>query len=172
MPLVAAEGITPQLLKVQFSYFSGRIAWRPILVSLVLLMLGNLAGFILLSKDVAHLMRTRLHVRRGEPVFVRHGGVMLPRDVIDQIVPGTTTHADVLALCGPPDEDRVRRGAPGLSRSLVYRATRRIPRRRLAVGRLATVARWDEEQYELEIELIGDRVTAVQSRVSHAKAAS
>jgi len=59
-----------------------------------------------------------------------------------------------------------------MSRSLVYRATRRIPRRRLAVGRLATVARWDEEQYELEIELIGDRVTAVQSRVSHAKAAS
>ena len=172
MPLVAAEGITPQLLKVQFSYFSGRIAWRPILVSLVLLMLGNLAGFILLSKDVAHLMRTRLHVRRGEPVFVRHGGVMLPRDVIDQIVPGTTTHADVLALCGPPDEDRVRRGAPGLSRSLVYRATRRIPRPRLAVGRLATVARWDEEQYELEIELIGDRVTAVQSRVSHTNAAS
>src|SRR5205823_2727338 len=84
MPLVAAEGITPQLLKVQFSYFSGRIAWRPILVSLVLLMLGNLAGFILLSKDVARFVRTRLHVRRGEPVFVRDGGVMLPRDVIDQ----------------------------------------------------------------------------------------
>src|SRR5262249_55192933 len=40
MPLVATEGITPQLLKVQFSYFSGRIAWRPILVSLVLLMPG------------------------------------------------------------------------------------------------------------------------------------
>ena len=33
-------------------------------------------------------------------------------------------------------------------------------------------ARWDEVQYELEIELIGDRVTAVQSRVSHTNAAS
>src|SRR5262249_36503119 len=66
MPLVAAEGITPQLLKVQFSYFSGRIAWRPILVSLVLLMLGNLAGFILLSKDVTRFVRTRLHLRRGD----------------------------------------------------------------------------------------------------------
>ena len=172
MPLVATEGITPQLLKVQFSYFSGRIAWRPILVSLVLLMLGNLAGFILLSKDVTRFVRTRLHLRRGEPDFVRDGGAALPRDVIDRIVPGTTTHADVLALCGPADEDRVRRGAPGSSRSLVYRATRRIPRPRLAVGRLTTVARWDEEQYEVEIELNGDRVTAVQSRVSRAKAAS
>src|SRR5262249_24233389 len=66
MPLVAAEGITPQLLKVQFSYFSGRIAWRPILVSLVLLMLGNLAGFILLSKAATRFARTRLHLRRGD----------------------------------------------------------------------------------------------------------
>jgi len=172
MPLAAAEGFTPQLLKIQFSYFSGRIAWRPIVVSLVLLLLGNLAGFILLSKDVARIVRTRLHLRRGEPAFLRDGGATLPRDVIDRIVFGTTTHADVLALCGPPDEDRVRRGAPGVSRSLIYRATRRIPRLRRAVGRLTTVARWDEEQHELEIELNGDRVSAVQSRVSRAKAAS
>ena len=65
MPLLAAEGIAPQLLKIQFSYFSGRIAWRPVLVSLLLLLLSNIAGFILLSKDVAHIMRTRLHLRRG-----------------------------------------------------------------------------------------------------------
>src|SRR5262249_61442188 len=100
------------------------------------------------------------------------GGRRLRGAGVARMVPGTPTHADVLALCGPPDEDRVRRGAPGLSRSLVYRATRRIPCPRLAVGRLTTVARWDEEQYELEIELNGDGVSAVQSRVSRAKAAS
>ena len=171
MPLLAAEGITPQMLKVQFSYFSGRIAWRPILISLVLLLLSNVAGFILLSKDVARIVRTRLHLRRGEPAFMRDGGPALPRDVVDKIVPGTTTYAEVLALCGPPDEERVRR-APGMSRSLIYRAARRIPQSRLTVGRLTTVARWDEEQHELEIELNGDRVSAVQSRVSRAKAAS
>jgi len=171
MPLLAAEGIAPQLLKIQFSYFSGRIAWRPVLVSLLLLLLSNIAGFILLSKDVAHIMRTRLHLRRGEPPFLRDSGAPFPRDVVDAIVPGTTTHADVLGLCGPPDEELVRR-APGMSRVLVYRAVRRIPRSRLAVGRLTTVARWDEEHHELEIELNGDRVSAVQSRVSRAKAAS
>jgi len=137
----------------------------------VLLLLGNVAGFILLSKDVARIVRTRLHVRRGEPAFVRDGGGVLPREVVDRIIPGTTTHAEVLAVCGPPDEERVRR-ASGMSRSLIYRATRRIPRPHLAVGRVTTVSRWDEEQHELEVELNGDRVSAVQFRVSRAKAAS
>src|SRR5262249_59142247 len=103
----------------------------------------TLPGFLLWSRASPRLGATPLPGPGGEPVFVRDAGPALPQDVIDRIVPGTTTPADVLALCGPPDEDRVRRGAPGSSRSLVYRATRRIPRPRLAVGRLTTVARWD-----------------------------
>jgi len=170
MPLVAAEGISPQTLKVQFSYFSGRIAWRPVLVSLVLLLLGNVAGFLLLSKDVTHFMRSRLALRRPEPAFVRDGGMALPRDVVDTIVPGSTTRAEVLARWGPPDEERVRRG-PNANHILIYRAARRVPRPRLAVGRLTTVARWDHETHELEIELNSERVSAVQSRVSRTRAA-
>jgi hypothetical protein len=165
MPLAPSEGVTPQLLKVQFSYFTGAIAWRPILVSLVLLALGNLAGFILLSRDVSGFLRARLHVRRrDEPEFARTVGGALPPTLAERIVPGSTTEAEVRALCGRPDEEGHRR-APGLRRTLIYRGARRLPRPRLALGRLTTVSSWEEEQHELEIELDGDRVSAVQSRV-------
>ena len=168
MPLIAGEGVVPQLLKVQFSYFSGAIAWRPILVSLLLLALGNVAGFILLSRDVSHFLRARLHVRRrDEPEFVRAAGGPLSPAMAEQIVPGSTTEADVRTLCGRPDEEGQRRG-PSARRTLTYRGTRRLPRARLAVGRL-TVAAWEQEEHELEIELDGDdRVSAVQSRVRRA----
>ncbi len=165
MPLAPGEGITAQSLKVQFSYFTGMIAWRPILVSAVLLALGNLAGFILLSRDVSHFLRRRLHVRRDrEPEFARLAGGALPQAVAEQIVPGTTTEAEVRKLCGRPDEEHHRRGS-SQRRTLVYRGARRLPTPRRALGPLATVHHWEEEQHELEIELDGDRVSAVQSRV-------
>ena len=172
MPLQPAEGVAPQMLKVQFAYYAGAIAWRPILVSVVLLALGNLAGFILLSRDVGQFLRARLHVRRKtEPEFARPGGHPLPQAIADAIVPGSSTEADVLRLCGRPDEEGLRRG-PGLRRMLVYRGVRRLPWPRHAVGRLTTVAHWEEEQHELEIELDGDRVTGVQSRLRRVPVAS
>lgn len=165
MPLAPNEGIAAQLLKVQFSYFTGMIAWRPILVSAVLLALGNMAGFILLSRDVSHFLRKRLHVRwRAEPEFARLAGGALPRLVAEQIVPGSTTEAEVRKLCGRPDEEHQRRGS-NQRRSLVYRGARRLPSSRRALGPLATVHHWEEEHHEIEIELDGDRVSAVQSRV-------
>ena len=165
MTLQPTEGIAPQLVKVQFSYFSGVIAWRPILVSALLLLLGNLAGLVILSQNVNWFVRTRLHLkRRVEPEFARAAGGALPPEVADKIVPGSTTEAEVRALCGRPDEEGHRRGS-GLRRTLIYRGMRRLARPRLAVGRLATVAHWEEEQHELEVELDGDRVTAVQSNV-------
>ena len=44
LPLLASEGIAPQVLKVQFAYFAGRLSWRPILISALFLGLGNLTG--------------------------------------------------------------------------------------------------------------------------------
>jgi len=165
MPLIPGEGVVPQLLRVQFSYFSGAIAWRPIIVSLVLLALTNVAGFILLSRDVSAFFRARLHVRgRNEPEFTRSAGGPLPPAVAERILPGATTEAEVRALCGRPDEEGQHRGA-GLRRTLIYRGSRRLPRPRLALGRLTTIAGWEQEQHELEIELDGDLVSAVQSRV-------
>lgn len=165
MPLAPNEGVVPQMLKVQFSYFTGMIAWRPIMVSAVLLALGNLAGFILLSRDVNRFLRARLLLRRGgEPDFARPAGDPLPRTLAERITPGVTTEDEVIDLCGRPDEEHHRRG-PGAHRTLLYRAARRLPSARLALGRLATVRHWEEEQHELEVELEGDRVSAVQSRV-------
>jgi hypothetical protein len=171
MPLQATEGVAPQMLTVQFSYFSGMIAWRPIVVSVILLALGNLAGFILLSRDVGQYLRGRLQIRRrGEPEFARPGGGgALPRSVAEAIVPGSTTEAEVLRLCGRPDEEGHRRG-PEPRRMLVYRGVRRLPRPRLALGPVTTVRHWDEEQHELEVELDGDRVSAVQSRLRRTRA--
>jgi hypothetical protein len=163
--------VMPQMLKVQFSYFAGAIAWRPIGVSLVLLALGNLAGFIFLSRDVGRLLRRRLHVRRRvEPEFARLTGPPLPRAVAEEIVPGRTTEAEVLQRCGPPDEERNRRG-PGAQRALIYRATRRLPSTRRALGRLTTVDHWEEEHYEMEIEVESGRVSSVESRIRRARAA-
>ena len=171
MPLAASEGVAAQMLRVQFSYFAGMIAWRPILVSAVLLALGNLAGFILLSRDVSQFLRTRLHVRgRGEPEFAQLAGGALPRTVADRIVPGSTTESDVRTLCGRPDEEHHRRGS-SQRRTLVYRGTRRVASPRRALGPLSTVHHWEEEQHELEIELDGDRVSAVQSRVRRQRSA-
>jgi hypothetical protein len=170
MPLAPTEGITPQLLKVQFSYFSGAIAWRPILVSLALLALGNLAGFIMLSRDVSGFLRARLHLRRrDEPEFARNAGGVLPPTLAERIVPGATNESEVRALLGHPDEEGHRR-SPALRRTLIYRGMRRLPQTRLAVGRLTTVSAWQEEHHEIEVELDGDRVSAVHSRVRRQRA--
>jgi hypothetical protein len=171
MPLVPLETTAPQMLRVQFAYFSGVIAWRPILVSGLLLLLGNIAGLLILSQNVSWFVRTRLHLRRRhEPEFARESGRVLPRGAADTIIPGSSSEADVLALFGAPDEEQRRRGTDA-RRTLVYRGVRRLPRSRLALGPLATVARWDEEHHELEVEIDGERVSAVHSRVRRARAA-
>jgi hypothetical protein len=164
LALAPTEGVTPQLLNVQFSYHAGMIAWRPILVSVVLLALGNLAGLILLSRDVNQFLRKRLAVRRAEPEFSRAAGGPLPRALADRITPGSTSEAEVISLCGRPDEEQHRRD-PAARRTLVYRGVRRLPSPRLALGPLATVRHWDDEYHDLEVELEADRVIAVQSRV-------
>jgi NADPH-dependent ferric siderophore reductase len=108
--------------------------------------------------------------RRQEPEFARLAGPPLPRTMAERIQPGRTSEAEVLELCGPPDEERNRRG-PDAHRTLIYRAARRLPRTRRALGRLTTVRHWEEEHYELEIELESGHVSAVQSRIRRARAA-
>lgn len=68
LSLAPAEGITPQALKVQFSYFSGRLNWRPILISGLLLLLGNFTGVLILSKDAIRILRERRRRRAAPPM--------------------------------------------------------------------------------------------------------
>jgi hypothetical protein len=78
--------------------------------------------------------------------------------------------AEIIGLCGRPDEEQHRRGSAA-RRTLVYRGVRRLPSARLALGPLATVRHWDDEYHELEVELEADRVIAVQSRVRRQRVA-
>jgi len=52
LALGAGEGLVPQVLTVRFSYFSGWIAWRPILVSVIALILGNLMGAFMFTREI------------------------------------------------------------------------------------------------------------------------
>ena len=171
LALAPNEGVVPQILKVQFSYFSGRIAWRPILVSAGLLLLGNLAGVLMFSREFSGVLRRRLHIGSARAdKAARHTGVVLSPDTLAAIRPGESTYADVVRLCGRPEEETEEQGASP-RRSLVYRGRRTIPERRLNLGWVATVNGWNAEEHEVVITLDGDRVRDVRSLVRRTRTA-
>jgi hypothetical protein len=47
MPLAGGEGIAPQIVRVNYGYFAGGFEWRPIVISLLFLALGNVTGPVL-----------------------------------------------------------------------------------------------------------------------------
>src|SRR5438094_601799 len=114
----------PQVLKVSYAYYRGVFAWRPVLISLGLLILGNLTGLWMVSGEVRRLARSRLRLGRG------HGGrePTLTSERLAEIKPGQSTYDDVVRLCGMPDEQH-RRASAGERYTLVYRATHRRPER-------------------------------------------
>jgi len=172
LTLAPSEGVVPQVLKVQFNYFSGRIAWRPILVSAALLLLGNLAGIFMFGQQFGGVLRRRLHIgsARAEKAARQHGVVLSP-EMLAAIRPGESTYADVVRLCGRPGEETEELGSSP-RRSLVYRGRRTIPERRLDLGWVATVNGWDAEDHEVVIELDGDRVRDVRSRIRRVRISS
>jgi len=158
----------PQVLKVNYAYYRGVFAWRPVLISIGLLILGNLTGLMMVSGRVAALVRARLRVGRGKAVGEPN---RITPERLAEIRPGETTYEELVRLCGPPDEQH-QRVAAGARRTLVYRATQRRPERGLSVGWLTTVRHWDIERYEAEIELDGDRVRDVVIHVRRSRASS
>ncbi len=162
-----SEGLRPQVLSVQFGYFTGWKAWSPLLFAALFFVLGNLAGPLvtMLVKTLGARLQGRIQFgpRSGAPAQ-RETGTIVSRETLARIAPGETTHAEVLNLCGPDPEERERLSAPG-HRTLVYRGRRVVPHRRRRFGWLATVNRWDIEHHEVEIELDGDRVRDVQAQV-------
>ena len=165
-----SEGIRPQVLSVQFGYFTGWKAWSPLLFATVFFVLGNLAGPLvtMLVKTVGARLQGRIQFGRGGAPGRRETGTIVPREALARISPGETTHAEVLDLCGPDPEERERLREPG-RRTLVYRGRRVVPHRRRRFGWLATVNRWDVEHHEVEIELEGDRVLDVQAQVNRTR---
>ncbi len=140
LPLAPAEGTTPQTVRVQFSYFTGPVNWRPIVIAAVLLLLGNFTGALMLSKDAIRILRERRRRRL-------HAGAPATgpsREALSALVPGTTPYEEVLARCGSADEERAR-PAPQAGRSLIYRRS--------------------EDGCEVEVVFENDRVLEVHHRV-------
>jgi hypothetical protein len=165
IPLIAADGIVPQVLKVQFVYFQGRLPWRPILLSALLLGLGNLTGPIVgnLLRKLIRTLRDRVHVGRGE-VVGRARGEVPPQDVLARIRPGESSYQDVLRLVGSAPEEEQRLPS-GEIRAVIYRGQRMVPHRGRRFGWFATVSHWELENHEVQIDFEQDRVRDIQARI-------
>lgn len=162
-----SEGITPQVLKVQFGYFGSLQTWTPILISMLFFVLGGASGPLiqLLVRRLGARLAARVHVGRqtGEAPG-RQKGVVLSRDTLARVVPGVTTYEELMRLCGPEVEEHEQLATPE-RRTLIYRGSRVVPQRRRTFGWLATVSHWAVEHHEVEIALERDRVVDVQARV-------
>ncbi len=168
-----SEGLTPQVLRVQFGYFKGLQAWAPILIPMLFFILGNAAGPLLGRLAIRAANSVAAHVQVGRRSTTRSGrdtGVVLSRDMLARITPGETTYEEVVRLCGPNAEEHQQLGSPE-RRTLVYRGRRVVPHRRRTLGWLATVSHWDVEHHEVEIDFEQDRVRDVQARVRRSRLA-
>lgn len=159
-----SEGISPQVLTVQFGYFRGMRSWAPVLIPIAFFALGNLAMpiFMSLVRRVSAALKGR--VQFGPGGAEHQTGVVLSRDTLARIVPGVTTAEEVLRYCGPDVEEHEQLTEPS-RRTLIYRGRRVAPQGRRALGWLATIRRWSVEQHEVEITLERNVVSDVQARV-------
>ncbi len=169
--LERAAGLAPQVLTVEFGYFSGVQAWALILIPTAFFVLGNAAGPLvsLAVRRLGKRIAARIHLGPATRVDVgRSSGVVPPRETLARITPGETTYEDVIRLLGPDAEERERLDQPG-HRTLIYRGRHVVPRRRRTFGWFTTVGDWNVENHEVEIEFDADRVRQVQARVRRAR---
>jgi hypothetical protein len=159
------EGLRPQVLTVQFGYFSGLQSWAPILIPAAIFALGNLASpiFLMLARRLGRTVSARVHIGRGAE-HARDAGVVVPRETLARIVPGETRYEELIRLVGAHPEEIEQLAAPD-RKTLVYRGRRVVPHRGRSLGWLATVAHWDVEDHEVEIALDRDVVGDIQARV-------
>ena len=134
-------------------------------------MLGNLAA--VLVRTVAERVTKRFAGRvqfgpLGGVLRPRETGVILSRATLARIVPGTTTHEDVLRLCGPDAEHLEKFPSPG-HRTLVYRGRRVVPQGRRMLGWVTAVSLWEIEHHEVQIEFESDVVSDVKALVRRSR---
>jgi hypothetical protein len=171
MYLDRSGGITPQVLTVEFGYFTRLQSWAPVLIPLLIFALGNVAGVLIrvtaerMSKRYAGRLEF-LPRRNGQRP--RDSGVILSRETLARLVPGQTTYEEVLSLCGPDPEQWESLGKPD-RRTLMYRGKRSAVHDRTMFGWLATVGSWDVEHHEVEVELERNVVHEVQARVRRSR---
>jgi hypothetical protein len=168
----SAEGIVPQHMTVQFGYFSRLQGLMIVLIPLLLLAAGPALGPVLGRSTAALIARMRARLHLGAPgTRVRDHGVMLPRETLDRLVPGTTTRDEVLRLCGVEVEEEERLDEPD-RRVLVYRGWRAVPETRPRMKWVATVEAWEVVTEEARIEIERDVVKDVQVRIRRSRGPS
>lgn len=167
------EGITPQHLSVQFGYFSRIQAWALVLVPTLFFILGQAIGPVLGRSALRVLSSagTRVHLGPWKRVpRTQQSGVILPREVLERIVPGETTRDQVVRLCGPAVEQREQ--FPASERAtLVYRGRLLVPKTGRRFGWFSTVDHWEAEEHEVHVELERDVVRDVNAQIRHYRVA-
>jgi hypothetical protein len=160
-------GIAPQALRVEYAYANNWLAWQPILVSLLFVIIGNATGPLVtpILKRAARSLAARFEVGAASP---RQSGVILAPDTLARLQTGATSYDDVLRLCGPDCEEHEQL-ARGSRRVLLYRGRRVVPQRGWRFWKLTKVSRWDVEHHEVDIELQDGVVANVQARVRRAR---
>jgi hypothetical protein len=171
--LSPAEGLMPQVLRVEFGYFSRLQSWGPVLIPALFFALGNGAG--VLVRSVAERLHRRLagRLQFGRRRVSAPGldtGTVIPREQLAAIVPGETTYEELLRLCGSEMEEREDLAMPR-RRTVVYRGRRDVPHRRWGWSWLATVSHWDVERHEVEITLENGVVQDLQVRLGRSRSA-
>ncbi len=143
LTLLPSQDVATQSLRVQYHYFAGRINWRPIVISALILLVTNFAGVLMFSLEINRRVRRRRRIRRRflAAAISVNGGVPSRDDLISQI-PAGTRYDEVVARFGRPDEEHERVTPPG-RRTIVYRGAN------------------GGEQNEVAIELQDDRVREV-----------
>jgi hypothetical protein len=166
-----SEGLTPQVLTVQFGYFTGLQSWGPVLIPLAIFVAGNIGGVLIrnMAERVSKRWSGRLRFWRKEAQpAARERGVVLDRDTLARISPGVTTHRELLAVAGHDVEERHSLTEPD-ARTLVYRGRRIVPHQKRLAGVLATVTHWDVEDHEVEIVVERDVVRDVRANVKRSR---
>jgi hypothetical protein len=166
-----SEGLTPQVLNVQFGYFTGLQSWGPLLIPLAIFVAGNVGGVLIrnAAERLSKRWSGRLRFwRKAEQPPSRERGVVLDRDTLGRISPGVTTHREVLALAGHDVEERQNLAEPN-ARTLVYRGRRIVPHQKRLAGVLAAVTHWDVEDHEVEIVVDDDVVRDVRAHVKRSR---
>jgi hypothetical protein len=169
--LEPAEALTPQVLRVEFGYFSRLQSWGPILIPALFFALGNGAGA--LARGFAERLSRRLRgwLQLGRQRASAPGldtGTVIAREHLAAIVPGQTTYEEVLRLCGTQMEVREDLAMPR-RKTLIYRGRRDVPHRQWAWSWLAAVSYWDVERHEVEIVVEDGLVQNIQVRVDRAR---
>ena len=163
--------LIPEVLRIEFGYFSRLQSWGPILIPALFFALGNGAGVLARTLFEAVYKRLagrfQLGRRRASATGVDVGAV-IPRERLAEIVPGETTYEDVLRVCGREVEEREDFATPS-RKALVYRGRREVPHRRWAWSWLAAVSHWDVERHEVEITLDNGIVQDIQVRVGRSR---